>query len=117
QVDAGDPRRKAEVVLDAGARAGLAPGRGRLHDQDIQSFRCPVHGRRQPRWSRPDDDEVADMGLIDGVVEAQGVGDLLIGRVTERVIAARDHHGPLAAVEWERSSSSWTSASRSKSGM
>src|SRR2546422_6615414 len=44
---------------------------------------------------------VADMGLIDGVVEAQGVGDLLIGRVTERDLAARDHHGHVGGSDVE----------------
>ena len=93
QVLAGDPHREAEVVLDPGARAGLATGRGRLHDQDVQSLRRAVHRRRQPGRSRTDDDQVPHVGPIDRVVEAQRVGDLLRARVSEHDVAATNHNG------------------------
>src|SRR3989441_364511 len=117
ELQTADPGGKAEVVLDPRARAGLASGSGRLDDQDIQAFRRPVHGRGEPRGSRPHDDQVAELGLIDRVVEAQRIGDLLIGRVRSTTSLQVITTGMSAAVTWKRSSSSWTPASRSRSSI
>ena len=100
QLLAGDPHREAEVVLDSGARAGLATGRGRLHDQDVQSLRRPVHRRREPGRSRAHDHEVPDVGLIDRVVEAQRVGDLLSARASEHDVAT-DNDGHVVGTDVE----------------
>ena len=88
----GNARRKAQVVLDLRARTGLSARRVRLEHQDIEAFRRAVHGRREPRGSGPDDDQVADLRLIDRLVEAETVGDLPIGRVPQHHLAAADHH-------------------------
>src|SRR2546430_719978 len=93
QIQTGDPRWKAEVVLDPRARAGLASRRDGLHEQNIQSLRRPIYGRGQSRGSRPDDEQVPNLGLVDCVVEAERVGELLIGRVAEHDLAAGDHYG------------------------
>ena len=51
--------------------------------------------------ARPHDDQVADLSLIDRVVEAQRVGDLLIGRVAEHDFTARDHDGDVGGGDVE----------------
>ena len=93
QVLPGDAGRKAEVVLDLRARAGLSPRRVRLQHQHVEAFRRAVHGRRETRGSGADDDHVADLCRVDRLVEAEAVGDLLIGRVPEHHLAATDQHG------------------------
>ena len=64
------------------ARSSRAPGRPALPTR--------VHGRREPRGSGADDDHVAQLRLVDGVVEAEAVGDLLIGRIPQHRLAAAD---------------------------
>ena len=86
------PVGKAKVILDLRAGTGLSSRRVRLQHQDIQPFRCGVHGGRESRGSGADDDHVAYLGLVDGFVEAQAVGDLLIGRVPQHHLATADHH-------------------------
>ncbi len=88
----GDARRKPEVVLDPRARPGLSARRVRFEHQHVQPFRRAVHRRREPGRSGADDDEVADVGLIDRVVEAEALGDLLVGRIAEHELAAADQH-------------------------
>ena len=101
QLLARDPRRKAEVVLDPRARAGLAAWRRRFHDQDVQSLRRPVHRRRESRGTRAHDDHVPDPRPIDRIVESEGVGDLLVGRVAEHEVAATDDYGDVADADAE----------------
>jgi hypothetical protein len=88
-----DPGREAEVVLDPRAGAGLASGRGRFQRKHVEPFRGPVNGGRQPRRPRPHDEEVADPGVVDRVVEAETIGDLPIGRVAQHNLAAADEDG------------------------
>ena len=64
--------RETEIVLDPRARAGLAARRVRLQDQHVQPFRRAVDRRREPRRPGADDDDVADVRLVDRVVEARG---------------------------------------------
>ena len=85
-----DAGRETKVVFDLRARTGLSPGRVGLHHEDVQSFRRGVHGGRESRGSGADDDHVAYLGLVDGVVEAEAVGDLLIGRIPKHHLAATD---------------------------
>src|SRR2546430_2586244 len=101
QIQTGDPRWKAEAVLDPRAGAGLASRREGLHEQTIQSLRRPIYGRGQSRGSRPDDEQVPNLGLVDCVVEAEGVGELLIGRVAEHDLTAGDHYGDVGGRHME----------------
>ena len=86
----GDAGGKAEIVLDPRARAGLSARRVRLQHQHIETLRRAVDGRGQARRSGADDDDIAHVRLIDRVVEAEAVGDLLIGRVPKHDVAAAD---------------------------
>src|SRR5207244_5212044 len=56
EVPARDPRRKAKVVLDPAAGAGLATDGDRLHDEGRQALRRAVDGGGETRRSRPDTD-------------------------------------------------------------
>src|SRR5207247_6058037 len=66
--------------------------RVRLEHQDIESFRGAVHGRREPRGSSPDDDQVPDLGVINRRVEAETVGDLPIRGVPQHHLTTTDHY-------------------------
>src|SRR5438309_3138205 len=49
ELGAADPGGEAEVVLDPARRSGLAPERGALDDERVESFGRAVDGRRQSR--------------------------------------------------------------------
>jgi len=52
------PVGKAEVVLDARARSRLAAWRRALEDENVQPFRCAIHGGGESRRPGTDDDHV-----------------------------------------------------------
>ena len=74
------PVGKPEIVLDSGARSGLAAGRVRFEDEHIEPFGRAVDRGRQARRTGADDHQVAKVRPIDGVVEAKALGDLLVAR-------------------------------------
>src|SRR5262245_49248078 len=61
---------KPQIIFDAGARSCLSTGDVRFEDEDIESFRCAVHGSGQTRWTGTHDHDVADMRPVDRVIEA-----------------------------------------------
>ena len=87
-----DAGRKTKVVFDLRAGTGLSPRRVGLQHQNIQAFRSGVHGRRESRGSGADNDHVAYLGLVDGLVKAETVGDLLIGRTPQHHLATADQN-------------------------
>ena len=87
---AGDARRKAEVVLDLRARAGLSARRLRLEDQHVEPFRRAVDRGGETRGPAPTTRQVADLRRVDGVVEARGSRRSLVRRVTQDRLAAAD---------------------------
>ncbi len=101
QLLARDAGGEAEVVLDLRARARLAAGRARLQHQDVEPLRGAVDGGGQPRGAGADDHQVAEPALVDLLVEAEAVGDLVVRRVPEHELAAADQDGdvPLRDVE------------------
>jgi hypothetical protein len=74
QVGAADALGEAEVVLDAGAGAGLAAGRLLLDDHRAQAFGGAVDGGAEPGWTGADDDEVVKR-LRRGRVQADLLGE------------------------------------------
>ena len=62
----------------------------RLQHHDIEAFRRTVHGRREPRGSSPDDDQVPDLGVINRLVEAKTVGDLPMRGVPQHHLTTAD---------------------------
>ena len=101
-----DPGGKAEVVFDAHAGAGLTAGRVRFDHQHVETFRRGIHRGAETGRTRADDHDVADVTLVDvdGLVEADAVGDLRVGRIPEDRFAAADHdrdvvRGDLPAIE------------------
>ena len=101
QLLAGDPGGEAEVVLDAGARARLTPGGGGLEHENVESLRRAVHRGRESGRSRADDHQVAQLGAIDRIVEAQAGGELLIGRIPQHIGATTDGHGDVGHADRE----------------
>jgi len=55
QLGSADPRRKTEVVLDAGSRCGLSAGSNRIEHSCGEPFRGGVDRCRQSRRARSDD--------------------------------------------------------------
>lgn len=90
---AGDAGREAKVVLDPGAGAGLAAGSVRFQDQHVEPFGGRIHGGGQSRRAGSHDHDIADVRLVDGVVEAEAIGDLPVGRVAQHHRAAADQDG------------------------
>ena len=89
----GDACWKSEVIFDLGTRTGLPSGRVGFQHQHIQAFRRCVHCRRKAGRSRAYDDNIADLRLIDGVVEAKAVRDLFVAWVAKHYFAATYHNG------------------------
>lgn len=82
----------SKVVLDLGTRTGLSPRRVRFQHQHIKSLRRPVHGRCEARRSAANNNHVTKLCLIDRVVEAEAICDLLIGWVSKRYLIAANHN-------------------------
>ena len=71
----------------------MASRRTGLDDERIQSFGgCIDRGRKTGR-SSPDDDDIAQVILVDALVEAETVGNLLIARPFQHGHAAADQDG------------------------
>src|SRR5207245_10138379 len=87
-----DARGKSEIIFDFRTCAGLSSGRVRLQHQDIQSFRCSVHGCRKSCGTCSNDDNVAQLGLIYRLIEAQAFSELFIGRTPKHQLASTDDH-------------------------
>ena len=90
-----DSRGEPEIVLDAGARAGLAARRVRLDDEHVEALGGRVDGGREAGGTGPDDDEVAD-DLLVHLVQAEAIPDLVDGRLLEDPLAAADEDGNVA---------------------
>jgi hypothetical protein len=50
-----------------------------------------AYGGRKTRWSAADDDDIAPVDVIDPLIEAETVGDLLIAGILQHRLAAADH--------------------------
>src|SRR5580700_10501117 len=93
QVPAPNPRREAEVVLDSGALASLAPRRLPLYQHGAQTLRGGVDGSTQAGWAAPDHDDVVK-GERGRRREPEGVGNLRRRRSPQREARVGDD-------EWE----------------
>ena len=63
-----------------------------LDDEHIESFGSGIYGNRQSGRTRPDDDDVAQLRPVYGVVEAEAVGDLTVTRIAEHDLASADQY-------------------------
>ncbi len=63
EIGAAQPLRKAEVVLDPRARAGLAARRVLLDEDCAEALRCAVHRGRETGRPRADDREIVEREL------------------------------------------------------
>ena len=70
----------------------MSSWRVRFEHQHIQSFRSGVHRGGKSRWSCAHDDHVAHLRLVDRLVEAQAIGNLLVGRIPQHRFPAADQH-------------------------
>ena len=95
------PVGKPEIVFDLGARSRLPAGRVGFHSEHVKSFRRAVDRGGQPGRSGADDHDVSHVGLIDSVIEAEALGDLLVARVLEHVLAVADQHRDLRHADVE----------------
>src|SRR5579871_3942645 len=97
----GDAIRKAHIVLDFRAGAGLSPRSNGFQDQYVQSLRTRVHRRRETGRTGAYNDDVPHLIEIDRVVEPQAVRYLLVGRIAKYNLSPADHDGnvPFADVK------------------
>lgn len=87
---AADAGGEAEVVLDAGAGAGLATGSVAIQEQRPQSFRSAVDRRRETCRTRADDDEIVEI-MGSGDAEAEVFGELGQGGMGEGSAVFEQH--------------------------
>ena len=80
----GDAVGEAQVVLDPGALAGLAAGRGPLDQDGPQPLGRAVHGRAEAGRAAADDDEVVEL-LGRGGGQADVGGQLGVGRLDQHL--------------------------------
>ena len=90
QLDAGDPGREAEVVLDPRAGPGLAARRPRLGDERPQALRAAVDRGREPGRPGAEHDEVEALA-VDLRAQAQRPRDLRRRRVAHHVVGVHEH--------------------------
>ncbi len=88
--------RKAQVVLDARAGAGLSSERGLFQDQDREALGRTVDRRREPGRARADDRHVVRLGAEPGRHEAEGPRQLLLRRIPEYRPARQNHDRELS---------------------
>ena len=101
QRDAGDFRRKAEVVLDARRGAGLAAEGATVERHDLEPFGCRVDRGGEARRPRAHDGDVVDAIGIDRPHQAEAAGELdLAGIAQERPVRAQ-HDRELTGVDVE----------------
>jgi len=86
----GHPVREAQVVLDPGALARLASGRGALDEHGAQPLGRPVHRRAQAGRAAANDDQVVEvLGRRGG--QSYPAGQLGVGRLHQRLAVRSDH--------------------------
>src|SRR5690606_16497388 len=87
----GDADRKPKVILNPGAAARLSSGIARLDHEHIEPFRCTHHRRGEACGPSSNDDHVAEHLLIDQIIEAETIRDLLITRTAKYPLSATHH--------------------------
>ncbi len=109
-----DARREAEVVLDPGARPGLAARGDHVDAERPETLRRSVDGGGQTGWASPDDDQIeaALRQALDG--QAQIVGEHA-RRGTSKDLARRDHDRKVGRLKTE-CARPWLSTCGSLSG-
>ena len=95
QLGARDAGREADVVLDPGARAGLAAGRPGLGDERPQPLRAAVDGGREPGGPAAEHDEVEALA-VDLGAQAEVARDLGGRRVAQHARCADEDRRLLA---------------------
>jgi hypothetical protein len=88
---------ESQIVLDPGARSGLAPGSEGLHDAHVQAFRGRIHGGGQARRTRANDQQVVHAIVGGRRVEAEAFSDVAIAGVLQKFAASAYHHGNVLA--------------------
>ena len=91
ELRAGHPVGEAEVVLDPGALAGLAAGRGPLDQHGPQPLGGAVDRRAEAGRAAADDDEVVEVGRRRGR-QAHLARQLRVRGLHQHLAVRRDHH-------------------------
>src|SRR6266702_917966 len=63
EIIAAQPRRKTEIVLNAGAEPGLTAGRFTFDHHRVQAFAGTINGGSEPRRATTNNGEVVEAGL------------------------------------------------------
>ena len=79
----------------------MPAGQVRFEDEHVQPFGRAVHGSGEPCRACADDEQVADVGPIDRIVEPQAVGDLRVARIPQHCVAAADQHRHVGGADME----------------
>ena len=91
-----DAGRKAEIVLDARAGAGLSSKRERFQHQDREALGRAVDRGREPGRTRADDGHVVRFGAEARRHQAQRARQLLLRRILEHRAVRQDRERKLA---------------------
>ncbi len=90
---AGDARGEAEVVLDFRARGRLAAWRPRLDEEHVEALGGGVDRRCQAPRPGATDDQVANRIGLELRVEAEAIGDLGVGGVSQDALTPANEDG------------------------
>ncbi len=93
-----DPRRKAEVILDARALAGLPADPRRVQEDHGEPLRRGVDRGRQPGRARADDRDVVARAAPGRADEAELSRERVLARVSQVIPVREDHQGKLAGL-------------------
>ena len=99
QRHAADAGRKAEIILDARRRAGLAAERTAVQRQHRKSFRGRVDRRGEARRSRTDDSDIIKPVRIDRADQADATRKLDFARVAQHLPARAYHDRQLPGID------------------
>ena len=101
QLAAGDPGRKAEIVLDPSGGAGLTAGGDCVDSLNVEALRGRVEGSGEPTGPRTHDHDVAQRGRRAGGAEADRSSELGVARISQDLPSSGDRHRGLVRLDGE----------------
>ena len=101
QRHAADARRKAEIILDARRRAGLAAERTAIEHQNGKALRCRVDRSRKAGWSRADDGDIVKPLRIDRADQSDAARQLVLAGIAQHLSARTYDDRQLSRIDVE----------------
>jgi hypothetical protein len=98
QLGAGQPRRKAEIVLDPAGGPGLAAECGALDYERVEPFRGAVDRGRKACRAGADDEQIGFFAAFELAAHAERAQYVAVGRMLQLSAAGNPHERRLLSV-------------------